>query len=317
MQKYTPKDIEEKCYKTWEKNNLFAPSGQGAPFSIAIPPPNVTGTLHMGHAFQHSIVDALIRYQRMKGRNTLWQMGTDHAGIATQMLVTEQLAKENISPSQLGREQFIQRVWDWKEISGKTISNQLRKLGASLHWDTERFTMDAGLSNAVNEVFIKLYEDGLIYRGKRLVNWDPLLKTSLSDLEVESKEERGSLWHMRYPIADLEGEFLVVATTRPETMLGDTAVAVNPEDTRYKKYIGKTINLPITQRKIQIIADQYVDPEFGSGCVKITPAHDFNDYDVGKRHGLELINILNANGTLNDQTPKAYEGLDRFDARKK
>ena len=317
MQKYTPKDIEEKWYKAWEKNNLFDPSGQGAPFSIAIPPPNVTGTLHMGHAFQHSIVDALIRYQRMKGRKTLWQMGTDHAGIATQMLVTEQLAKENVSPSQLGREQFIQRVWDWKEISGKTISNQLRKLGASLHWDTERFTMDPGLSNAVNEVFIKLYEDGLIYRGKRLVNWDPLLKTSLSDLEVESKEEKGSLWHLRYPIADLAGEFLVVATTRPETMLGDTAVAVNPEDTRYKKYIGETINLPITERKIQIIADQYVDPDFGSGCVKITPAHDFNDYDVGKRHGLELINILNANGTLNDQTPKAYEGLDRFDARKK
>ena len=317
MQKYTPKDIEEKWYKAWEENNLFAPSGQGAPFSVAIPPPNVTGTLHMGHAFQHSIVDALIRYQRMKGKKTLWQMGTDHAGIATQMLVTEQLAEENLSPSQLGREQFIQRVWDWKEVSGKTISNQLRKLGASLHWDTERFTMDAGLSNAVNEVFIKLYEDGLIYRGKRLVNWDPLLKTSLSDLEVESKEEKGSMWHLRYPIADLEGEFLVVATTRPETMLGDTAVAVNPEDTRYKKYIGKIIKLPITQRKIQIIADQYVDPDFGSGCVKITPAHDFNDYDVGKRHGLELINILNENGTLNDQTPKAYEGLDRFDARKK
>ena len=317
MQKYTPREIEEKWYKAWEKNNLFAPTGQGAPFSIAIPPPNVTGTLHMGHAFQHSIVDALIRYQRMKGRKTLWQMGTDHAGIATQMLVTEQLAKENISPSQLGREQFIQKVWDWKEISGNTISNQLRKLGASLHWKTERFTMDQGLSNAVNEVFIKLYDDGLIYRGKRLVNWDPLLKTSLSDLEVETKEEKGNLWHFKYPFDDSEERFLVVATTRPETMLGDTAVAVNPEDERYRKYIGKVIKLPITHRKVQIIADQYVDPSFGSGCVKITPAHDFNDYEIGKRHGLELINILNENGTLNDRVPKRYEGLDRFDARKK
>ena len=235
MQKYTPKDIEEKWYKAWEQNNLFAPSGQGAPFAIAIPPPNVTGSLHMGHAFQHSIVDALIRYQRMKGRKTLWQMGTDHAGIATQMLVTEQLAKENILASELGREQFIQKVWDWKEISGNTISNQLRKLGASLHWETERFTMDEGLSNAVNEVFIKLYDEGLIYRGKRLVNWDPALKTSLSDLEVETKEEKGNLWHFKYPLDDLEEECLVVATTRPETMLGDTAVAVNPEDDRYRK----------------------------------------------------------------------------------
>ena len=317
MEKYTPKDIEEKWYKAWEQNNLFAPSGQGAPFSIAIPPPNVTGSLHMGHAFQHSIVDALIRYQRMKGRKTLWQMGTDHAGIATQMLVTEQLAKENISASELGREQFIQKVWDWKEISGNTISNQLRKLGASLHWETERFTMDEGLSNAVNEVFIKLYDEGLIYRGKRLVNWDPALKTSLSDLEVETKEEKGSLWHFKYPLDDLEEECLVVATTRPETMLGDTAVAVNPEDDRYRKYIGKVIKLPITHRKIQIIADNYVDPSFGSGCVKITPAHDFNDYEIGKRHGLELINILNEDGTLNDRVPKRYEGLDRLNARKK
>ncbi|MDC2963815.1 valine--tRNA ligase [Gammaproteobacteria bacterium] len=317
MQKYTPKDIEEKWYKAWEENNLFAPSGRGAPFSIAIPPPNVTGSLHMGHAFQHSIVDALIRYQRMKGRKTLWQMGTDHAGIATQMLVTEQLAKDNISASELGREQFIQKVWDWKEISGNTISNQLKKLGASLHWETERFTMDKGLSNAVNEVFIKLYDEELIYRGKRLVNWDPVLKTSLSDLEVETKEEKGYLWHFKYPFDDLEDEFLVVATTRPETMLGDTAVAVNPEDERYRKYIGKVINLPITHRKIQIIADNYVDPSFGSGCVKITPAHDFNDYEIGKRHGLELINILNEDCTLNHLVPKRYEGLDRFDARKK
>ena len=317
MQKYTPKDIEQKWYEAWEENKLFAPSGQGAPFSIAIPPPNITGTLHMGHAFQHSIVDALIRYQRMKGRKTLWQMGTDHAGIATQMLVTEQLAKENISPSELGREQFIKKVWGWKEISGNTISNQLRKLGASLHWETERFTMDEGLSTAVNEVFIKLYDDGLIYRGKRLVNWDPVLRTSLSDLEVVTKEEKGNLWHFKYPLDDLEEEFLVVATTRPETMLGDTAVAVNPEDERYRKFIGKVIKLPITHRKIQIIADHYVDPSFGSGCVKITPAHDFNDYEIGKRHGLELINILNENGTLNDQVPKRYAGLDRFDARKK
>ena len=317
MEKYTPKDIEEKWYGAWEQNNLFAPSGQGAPFSIAIPPPNVTGSLHMGHAFQHSIVDALIRYQRMKGRKTLWQMGTDHAGIATQMLVTEQLAKENISASELGREQFIQKVWDWKEISGNTISNQLRKLGASLHWETERFTMDEGLSNAVNEVFIKLYDEGLIYRGKRLVNWDTALKTSLSDLEVETKEEKGNLWHFKYPLDDLEEECLIVATTRPETMLGDTAVAVNPEDDRYRKYIGKVIKLPIADRKIRIIADNYVDPSFGSGCVKITPAHDFNDYEIGNRHGLELINILNEDGTLNDRVPKRYEGLDRLNARKK
>ena len=317
MQKYSPKEIEEKWYRFWEENNSFSPSGHGQAFSIAIPPPNVTGTLHMGHAFQHSLVDALIRYQRMRGRNTLWQMGTDHAGIATQMLVTEQLAKKEISATELGRDAFIEKIWEWKEISGNTISRQLRRLGASLHWETERFTLDQGLSEAVNEVFVRLFENGLMYRGKRLVNWDPQLKTSLSDLEVESSEEKGSLWHFRYPLSGTKNQFLVVATTRPETMLGDTAVAVHPDDKRYQNHIGKTIELPITQRKISIIADQYVDPDFGSGCVKITPAHDFNDYDMGQRHNLEIINILNEDGTLNEQTPIEYQGLDRFVARKK
>ena len=316
MSKYSPQDIEQSWYQKWEENNYFAPSGQGESYSIAIPPPNVTGNLHMGHAFQHSLVDSLIRYQRMSGKNTLWQMGTDHAGIATQMLVTEQLAAQGIKPLDIGREAFIDKVWEWKEESGGTISKQLRRLGASLHWETERFTLDDGLSEAVLEVFVRLHEEGLIYRGKRLVNWDPVLKTSISDLEVESEEEQGHLWHFRYPLADEPGEFLVVATTRPETMLGDTAVAVSPNDDRYKALVGKEIILPLTGRRIPIIADQYVDMAFGTGCVKITPAHDFNDYDVGHRHDLPIINILNEDASLNDEVPEKYRGMDRFEARK-
>ena len=316
MSKYSPREIEQFWYQKWEENNYFAPSGSGEPFSIAIPPPNVTGTLHMGHAFQHSLVDSLVRYKRMSGKNTLWQMGTDHAGIATQMLVTEQLATQGIKPSDLGREAFVDKVWEWKEQSGGTISRQLRRLGASLHWETERFTLDPGLSRAVREVFVRLHEEGLIYRGKRLVNWDPVLKTSLSDLEVESEEEQGHLWHFRYPLAGEPDRFISVATTRPETMLGDTAVAVNPEDKRYKDLIGKEVMLPLADRPIPVIADHYVNMEFGTGCVKITPAHDFNDYDVGKRHELPLINILNEDATLNDDVPGKYRGMDRFEARR-
>jgi valyl-tRNA synthetase len=316
MNKYQPQDIETAWYEKWEAANYFAPSGNGQPFSIAIPPPNVTGTLHMGHAFQHSLVDSLIRYRRMKGDRTLWQMGTDHAGISTQMLVTEKLAAQGVKPSDLGREAFLEKAWEWKEESGGSISKQLRRLGASLHWETERFTLDEGLSKAVLEVFVRLHEDGLIYRGKRLVNWDPVLKTSISDLEVESEEENGHLWHFKYPLVDNPGQFLVVATTRPETMLGDTAVAVHPDDERYKALVGKRVALPLTDRTIPVIADHYVDQEFGTGCVKITPAHDFNDYDVGRRNDLELINILNDNASLNDAVPLKYQGLDRYDARK-
>ena len=315
MDKYQPQDYEGTWYKRWEENNYFAPSGNGVPFSIAIPPPNVTGTLHMGHAFQHSLVDSLVRFRRMKGNNTLWQMGTDHAGIATQLIVTEQLRAKDIKPSDLGREEFLNKVWQWKEQSGGTISKQLRRLGASLHWETERFTLDEGLSRAVLEVFVRLHEEGLIYRGKRLVNWDPVLKTSISDLEVESKEEQGHLWHLRYPIADNPKQTLVVATTRPETMLGDTAVAVHPDDERYKSLVSKEVLLPLTDRRIPIIADHYVDPEFGSGCVKITPAHDFNDYDMGMRHDLPRINIFNDDASVNENAPARYHGMDRYEAR--
>jgi valyl-tRNA synthetase len=316
MNKYQPQDLEQRWYQRWEANDYFAPRGDGTPFAIMIPPPNVTGTLHMGHAFQHSLVDAIVRYRRMKGDRTLWQMGTDHAGISTQILVTEQLAAQGIRPSDLGREKFLEKVWEWKAQSGGKISQQLRRLGASLNWKTERFTLDAGLSDAVLEVFVRLHQDGLIYRGKRLVNWDPVLKTSISDLEVESVEEQGHLWHLRYPLLDKPGEFLVIATTRPETLLGDSAVAVHPDDERYKHLLGQHIALPLTDRLIPIISDQYVDVEFGTGCVKITPAHDFNDYDVGKRHDLPIINILNDDATLNDEVPEPYRGLDRYAARK-
>lgn len=315
MDKYQPQDIETAWYQKWEAQNHFAPSGNGTPFSIAIPPPNVTGTLHMGHAFQHSLVDSLIRFRRMKGDNTLWQMGTDHAGIATQLIVTEQLAADGIKPSDLGREKFLDKVWEWKEQSGDTISKQLRRLGASLHWQTERFTLDEGLSRAVLEVFVRLYEDDLIYRGKRLVNWDPVLKTSISDLEVESEEEQGHLWHLRYPLAAADEQYVIVATTRPETMLGDTAVAVHPDDERYKSLIGQEILLPLTNRRVPIIADHYVDQTFGSGCVKITPAHDFNDYDMGRRHDLPIINVFNEDASINDNAPEKYRGMDRYVAR--
>ncbi len=321
MQKYDPAAIETKWYQHWEQNGYFKPRGEGSEsFCIMIPPPNVTGTLHMGHAFQDTIMDALVRYHRMKGDKTLWQPGTDHAGIATQMVVERQLNAEGLTRHDLGREKFIEKVWEWKEHSGNTITRQLRRLGASCDWSRERFTMDEGLSAAVREVFEKLYDEGLIYRGKRLVNWDPVLHTALSDLEVISQEEQGHLWHIRYPIADdngqPSGEHLVVATTRPETMLGDTAVAVHPEDERYQHLVGKHIVLPLTGRLIPIIADDYVDREFGTGCVKITPAHDFNDYDIGQRHQLPLINVLTDNARINDDMPEKYRGLDRFEARK-
>lgn len=312
---YNPSTIESRWYQYWESHNHFAPDGQGEPYCIMIPPPNVTGTLHMGHAFQDTIMDALIRYHRMKGFNTLWQPGTDHAGIATQMVVERQLNAAGQTRHDLGRDKFIDKVWAWKEESGGIITNQLRRMGASPDWQRERFTMDEGMSAAVQEVFIRLHEQGLIYRGKRLVNWDPVLHTALSDLEVLNEEENGHLWHFRYPISD--GGHLVVATTRPETMLGDSAVAVNPTDERYKDLVGKEIDLPLTGRRIPIIADDYVDPEFGSGCVKITPAHDFNDYQVGLRHSLEQINILTDDAALNDNCPEAYRGLDRYEARKR
>ncbi|GMQ97169.1 MAG: valine--tRNA ligase [Gammaproteobacteria bacterium] len=316
MQKtYDPQNIEQAWYKTWEERGYFAPSGSGKPYCIMIPPPNVTGRLHMGHAFQDTIMDALIRYHRMLGDNTLWQAGTDHAGIATQMVVERQINSEGKTRHDLGRDNFIALVWDWKEHSGGGITQQLRSMGASLDWSRERFTMDEGLSHAVSEVFIKLYDEGLIYRGKRLVNWDPVLHTALSDLEVISEEEAGNLWHMRYPLTNGEG-FVVVATTRPETMLGDAAVAVHPDDDRYRHLIGEEVILPLTGRNIPVIADQYVDPEFGSGCVKITPAHDFNDYEIGQRHNLPLINILTIDAALNDTVPEPYRGLDRFEARK-
>ncbi|MFA7098324.1 MAG: valine--tRNA ligase, partial [Gammaproteobacteria bacterium] len=311
---YNPHEIEQRWYQTWEEQGRFAPTGTGAPYCIMIPPPNVTGSLHMGHAFQDTIMDALIRYHRMKGDNTLWQAGTDHAGIATQMVVERQLAAAGITRHDLGREAFIERVWEWKEQSGGTITRQLRRMGASLDWSRERFTMDKGLSDAVKEVFVRLYEEGLIYRGKRLVNWDPVLRTAVSDLEVINEEEQGYLWHIRYPLADGSGH-LVVATTRPETMLGDTAVAVHPEDERYRHLIGRMIALPLTGREIPIIADEYVDPAFGTGCVKITPAHDFNDYKVGLRHGLPMINIFTPDAKINENAPEQYRGLDRYEAR--
>ena len=312
---YDPHAIEMPLYQQWEQSGYFAPSGQGAPYCIMIPPPNVTGTLHMGHGFQHTIMDALTRYHRMKGDNTLWQPGTDHAGIATQMVVERLVNAENKSRHDFGRDAFIEKIWEWKARSGGHITRQMRRLGDSVDWESERFTMDEGLSRAVNEVFVKLYEEGLIYRGKRLVNWDPVLHTALSDLEVISEEENGHLWHMRYPLADGSGH-LVVATTRPETMLGDSAVAVHPDDERYRNLVGREIALPLTDRKIPIIADDYVDMEFGTGCVKITPAHDFNDYEMGKRHDLPLINVLTIDAAMNDDVPEAYRGLDRFVCRK-
>lgn len=312
---YQPKDLEQKWYQYWKSKQYFSPAENGqAPFCIMIPPPNVTGTLHMGHAFNNTLMDCLTRYHRMCGDNTLWQPGTDHAGIATQMVVERQLNAEGKTRHDLGREKFIDKVWHWKEQSGNTIYRQLERMGSSLDWSRERFTMDEGLSEAVKQVFVRLFDEGLIYRGKRLVNWDPKLHTAVSDLEVISEEENGHMWHMRYPYADGSGH-LTVATTRPETMLGDAAVAVHPEDARYQNAIGKKVTLPLCNREIPIIADEYVDPEFGSGCVKITPAHDFNDYEVGQRHNLEQINIFTIDAKINQHAPQEYQGLDRYQAR--
>jgi valyl-tRNA synthetase len=314
---FEPHAIEAKWYPLWESRGDFKPSyAPGAPaFCIQLPPPNVTGTLHMGHAFQMTLMDVLIRYHRMRGDNTLWQLGTDHAGIATQIVVEQQLKAQGESRRDLGREKFAERVWAWKETSGSTITNQMRRLGTSGDWSRERFTMDAGLSAAVVETFVRLFEDGLIYRGKRLVNWDPTLGTAVSDLEVENEEEQGTIWEIRYPGA-AGGRDVVVATTRPETMLGDVAVAVNPDDERYTSLVGGAVVLPLTGRTIPVIADAYVDKAFGTGCVKITPAHDFNDWLLGERHGLKPIPILNLDATINGNAPEKYRGLDRYAARK-
>ncbi|GHU29530.1 valine--tRNA ligase [Betaproteobacteria bacterium] len=314
---FEPADIERRWYPEWEARGYFAAgldTSKTEAFCILLPPPNVTGTLHMGHGFNQAIMDALTRYHRMRGDNTLWQPGTDHAGIATQIVVERQLDAQGISRHELGREKFLDKVWEWKEFSGNTITRQMRRLGTSPDWTRERFTMDAGLSKTVTETFVRLYKEGLIYRGKRLVNWDPALHTAVSDLEVVSEEEDGFMWHIRYPLADGSGS-LTVATTRPETMLGDTAVMVHPEDERYKHLIGKTVKLPLTKREIPIIADAYVEKEFGTGVVKVTPAHDFNDYAVGLRHKLPMISILTLDAKINDEAPEKYRGMDRFDAR--
>jgi valyl-tRNA synthetase len=337
---YRPEQIESRWYERWEADGRFAPSGQGEPYAIMIPPPNVTGSLHMGHAFQDTIMDTLIRWRRMQGRNTLWQVGTDHAGIATQMLVERKVAaKEGKTRHDLGREAFIDRVWEWKHESGGHITRQLRRMGASVDWSRERFTMDDGFYKAVQEVFVRLFEEDLVYRGKRLVNWDPTLHTAISDLEVENRDQQGSFWHFRYPLADGmttdDGkDHLVVATTRPETLLGDTGVAVNPADPRYTSLIGRFVELPLVGRRIPIVADEHADMEKGSGCVKITPAHDFNDYEVGRRQDLPLINVFTQDAAILDRAeafdiqgrplpdvdpslPEAYAGLDRFEARQR
>jgi valyl-tRNA synthetase len=316
---FSPVDIEAKWYRYWESNGYYKMGEDESKldsFSILLPPPNVTGTLHMGHGFNQTLMDMLTRYHRMKGENTLWQPGTDHAGIATQIVVERQLDQKGISKHELGRERFIEKVWEWKEESGGKITQQMRRLGSSPDWTRERFTMDAGLSKSVTEVFVKLYQDGLIYRGKRLVNWDVTLQTAVSDLEVLQEEEDGFLWHINYPLKD-EKDYLTIATTRPETMLGDSALMVHPDDDRYKKLIGKKVLIPLIDREIPVIADDYVDPTFGTGIVKVTPAHDFNDYAVGVRHDLPVINILTLDGHINKNGTELYEGLDRFDARKK
>ncbi|HSN16651.1 MAG TPA: valine--tRNA ligase [Gammaproteobacteria bacterium] len=313
---YEPRGMESRWYETWEKHGWFAPRASGTPYCILLPPPNVTGTLHMGHAFQQTLMDALTRYHRMRGERVLWQGGTDHAGIATQKIVENQLAAAGQTRHDLGRDAFLKKVWEWKEESGSTITRQMRRLGASVDWSRERFTMDAGLSAAVRRVFVAWYRDGLLYRGKRLVHWDPVLQTAVSDLEVNNEERDGSLWLIRYPAA-AGGKDLTVATTRPETMLGDVAVAVHPEDERYKDMMGKQLKLPLTGRLIPVIADEYVDKDFGTGCVKITPAHDFNDQKLGQRHGLANINVFTLDGKVNDEAPEVYRGLDRFVARKK
>ena len=318
---YRPEAVETRQYGAWQDAGAFAvdPSSGKSPYTIMMPPPNVTGSLHMGHALTFTLQDILIRFERMRGRDALWQPGTDHAGIATEIVVGNQLADRQIAKHDLGREKFIERVWEWKSESGGKITTQLRRLGASADWSRERFTMDAGLSAAVRRVFVTLYREGLIYRDKRLVNWDPVMHTVISDLEVDSRETKGSLWHIRYPVegepGDAGGRFITVATTRPETMLGDTGVAVHPEDDRYVGLVGKTVRLPLVGRLIPIVADEYADPQLGSGAVKITPAHDFNDFEVGRRHGLEVINIFDRDAHLNDAVPERYRGLERFAAR--
>ncbi|MCC7305739.1 MAG: valine--tRNA ligase [Alphaproteobacteria bacterium] len=316
---FDPKSIEEKHYKNWESSGVFTckPDSNAAPFTVMMPPPNVTGSLHMGHALNMTLQDVVTRYYRMKGRDALWQPGTDHAGIATQMVVERLLDGEGTNRHKLGREKFLERVWQWKAHSGGTIVSQLKRLGATPDWPRERFTMDEGLSKAVTKVFVQLYNEGLIYKDKRLVNWDPKLHTAISDLEVEQREQKGHMWHIKYPVEGETAEYITVATTRPETMLGDTAVAVHPDDERYKHLVGKFVSLPIAGRLIPIIADEYSDPEKGSGAVKITPAHDFNDFEVGKRHDLPQISIFDINAHLNDNVPEAYRGLERFAARKK
>ena len=326
---YRPETVEGRQYERWEAAGAFRadPAAGGEPYAIMIPPPNVTGSLHIGHAFNNTIQDILIRFHRMQGRNVLWQPGTDHAGIATQMVVERMLAEQGVALDRgippkdgatetIGREAFIEKVWAWREESGGTILKQLRRLGATCDWERERFTMDEGLSRAVLRVFVQLYKEGLIYRDKRLVNWDPRFHTAISDLEVEQREIDGHLWHLRYPVEGEEGRAIVVATTRPETMLGDTAVAVHPEDERYRDLVGKHAVLPLVGRRLPVVADNYADPEQGSGAVKITPAHDFNDFEVGKRHGLEMVNIFDADARINDSAPEAYRGLDRFEARR-
>jgi valyl-tRNA synthetase len=314
---FDPGAIEEHWGPLWEESGVYEPTLDPArpSFCIQLPPPNVTGTLHMGHAFQHTLMDVLIRYHRMRGDNTLWQVGTDHAGIATQIVVEQQLKAEGKTRHALGREKFVDRVWAWKNESGSMITRQMRRLGASADWSRERFTMDEGLSAAVIETFVRFYEDGLIYRGKRLVNWDPKLGTAVSDLEVDKEEEQGKIWEIRYPLADGSGS-LVVATTRPETMLGDTAVAVNPNDDRYASFVGKEIVLPLTGRRVPVVADDQVDREFGTGAVKVTPAHDFDDWQIGQRHGLPVLAIFDLEAKVNENAPAKYRGLDRYVARK-
>lgn len=313
---YSPETIEEECYKQWESHRYFTPQGDKSPFCIMLPPPNITGNLHMGHGFQHTLIDALIRYKRMMGHKTLWQPGTDHAGISTQLIVERQLEKTGKSRKEMSRDAFLDIMWKWKEENGSQITKQMRKIGSSPDWSRERFTMDEGLSKAVQKVFIQLYDEGLIYRGSRLVNWDPHLGTAISDLEVISEEEDGYLWHIKYQVVNSE-KSITIATTRPETMLGDVAIAVHPEDDRYKDLIGKEVNIPLTNRTIPIISDDFVEKDFGTGCVKITPAHDFTDNKIAKKHNLPLINIFTKKATINKNAPLEYQGMDRFVARKK
>jgi valyl-tRNA synthetase len=315
---FNPQEVEGRIYAQWEASGAFRAGRRpdAETFSIVIPPPNVTGRLHIGHALNNTLQDALARFERMRGKDVLWQPGTDHAGISTQLVVERDLALRQQSRLQMGREKFLEAVWKWKDEYGGAIVQQLRRLGASCDWSRERFTMDEGLSRAVVKVFVELYREGLIYRDKRLVNWDPRMQTAVSDLEVENIEVKGHLWYLKYPIDGQMGQFITVATSRPETMLGDAAVAVHPDDARYKHLVGKSVRLPLANRLIPIIADDYSNPEKGTGAVKITPAHDFNDFEVGRRHELPLINILARDGTLNDSVPEAYRGLDRFEARK-